>query len=652
MKKIFITLTLFVILIASFAPLGSASALDIPTVTGLQLDVDDLEFGLTEDEDLWLRSGNALYYSINSGDSWSNISPKTDMVEPHMIVSFSGRNLGHALYLTQTETMLNLEIYRTTTKGKSWSGVEGNLEESIKKQFSHPVGAIQMQWLNEKQAFVLVKAATSSNFSHGFLFVSGDGGNNWQTQALPAAEEFVFLNAQVGFMRNPANATTLYLSSDGGGSWSLFEVSVPEVSTWEVASLDLPIVTNDGQVYLPLKMTENGENELDILANLFQYDQPTAKVEFELSDLKVIQPEESGNQVLDKDRLYVGEIQTQNGLDFWISLTSGECENLFIDDSSQQISCQSTWRIMRSSHDEFGWVTVKLPGGGEFASKNFTSQSGISQENLDSALIENTWIEVYKGHAFDKCEIPTLAQLNTWYSKSPYKAVNVYMGGISRACANTPFSASYLKQIHQQGWRFILTWVGHQSSCSGLNYPFPNDVNQAYQYGVDNANLAKARLQQFNLSNPNGSGAIVYLDLENFTFTSACSAAARAYVNGWTTRLSQLGIRSGLYTSSRGVRDNKYYNISKVPSAVWLAEWYATPGFRPDETVWNLRYLPNELWAYNQRIVQYSGPHTGTWGGVSMNIDSNVAEGLVSVPYGAIVFYNNRIWLPILRKNR
>ena len=122
-------------------------------------------------------------------------------------------------------------------------------------------------------------------------------------------------------------------------------MSVPEVSTWEVASLDLPIVTNDGQVYLPLKMTENGENELDILANLFQYDQPTAKVEFELSDLKVIQPEESGNQVLDKDRLYVGEIQTQNGLDFWISLTSGECENLFIVIASQQISCHPPGEI-------------------------------------------------------------------------------------------------------------------------------------------------------------------------------------------------------------------------------------------------------------------------------------------------------------------
>ena len=135
MKKIFITLTLFVILITSFVPLDSASALDIPTVTGLHLDVDDLEFGLTENEELWLRSGNALYYSINSGDSWSNISPKTDMVEPHMIVTFSGPNLGHALYLTQTETMFDLEIYRTTTKGKSWSGVEGNLEESIKKQF-------------------------------------------------------------------------------------------------------------------------------------------------------------------------------------------------------------------------------------------------------------------------------------------------------------------------------------------------------------------------------------------------------------------------------------------------------------------------------------------------------------------------------------
>ena len=160
-----------------------------------------------------------------------------------------------------------------------------------------------------------------------------------------------------------------------------------------------------------------------------------------------------------------------------------------------------------------------------------------------------------------------------------------------------------------------------------------------------------ARLKQYNLSNPDGSGAIVYLDLEHFPYSIQCSNAARAYVNGWTTRLSQLGILSGLYSSSSGIRDNRYHTISKPPSAVWIAEWYTTPGYRPNQTVWNLRYLPdNNLWANNQRIPQYTNTHSQTWGGVSISIDSDVANGPVSVPYGAYDLLKNRIWLPIIRK--
>jgi len=650
MKNKLTSTILILVLTINLFPLGSVFAREITTVKKVELNPDDLEFGLVDNESLWLKTGNNLYYTKDTGETWSDISPATRMIEPYLVVSFPGPEQGFALYLTQTDTELDLELYQSTSQGEAWSAVVGDLQENIRKQFLYPIGAIQMQWLNNKQAFVLVKESTSSNFSQGLLFFTDDGGKHWQSLDIPAAEAFVFTNREVGYILNPADSKTLYRSLDGGESWSLFEVQLPEAPTWEMTRLGLPVISDGLQVFLPLDMTENGKNEHKFLALLPEIRKSGLQAELNLADVQVIQVEESESPLLPAADHYINEIQTQDGKDFWVSLTSGECQSIPSDENDDQITCHSTWQILRSEHKGLDWVNVTLPDGKDLASKQFSTQSNSSQINLNSDIQASEWVQIYKGHAFDKCEIPTIAQLKTWYSKSPYRTVNAYIGGTSRLCANTPLTSTYFRNMYQQGWRFILTWVGHQAPCTSFKYPFPYDVNKAYQYGVDNANLAKAKLQQFNLSNTNGSGAIIYLDLEYFQYSSQCSNAARAYVNGWTTRLSQLGIRSGLYTTSYIISKNEFHTISKPPSAVWIAEWYNTPGYRPNQTVWDLRHLSNYLWVNNQRILQYTGTHSQTWGGVSMSIDSNVAEGPVSVPYGAYDLLKNRLWLPLIRK--
>jgi PKD repeat protein len=42
--------------------------------------------------------------------------------------------------------------------------------------------------------------------------------------------------------------------------------------------------------------------------------------------------------------------------------------------------------------------------------------------------------------------------------------------------------------------------------------------------------------------------------------------------------------------------------------------------------------VPNTAWAYHQRIRQYEGAHNETWGGVVLNIDNNVLDGLIAIP--------------------
>ena len=280
------------------------------------------------------------------------------------------------------------------------------------------------------------------------------------------------------------------------------------------------------------------------------------------------------------------------------------------------------------------WTTINIPSDGLPAIES-NIQQGSFQTIPDDGQGKNNIqsVQRFQGQGFDACEIPSLANLQAWYNGSPYKAVNLYIGGVSRACDNTALTAAYVQQMFNQGWRFIPTWVGPQAPCTYYNNRFSYDPATAYVQGVDNANQAAAKLLQLGLTNPDGTSSVVYYDLEYFYFTSACSTAARAFVQGWTNRLLEYGIHPGLYGTSRNLNDNQFFNLQPPPSVVWIAEWFTPPGYRPDVTVFDVDHLPDNYWSNHQRVYQYSGDHNETWAGVTINIDSNVLDGVVSAPY-------------------
>ena len=651
MKHKILLTTIVTTLLLTLIPMDRVVAQNIPTTIGAELDPTEIDFGLVNESELWLKSGSELYYTQDAGEQWRKITPQTNLFEPYLLTSFTTSNLGFVLFLTQTETTVDLEIHKTSSQGNTWSLVTGNLEEKINQKFSQPFGEIQMQWLDEENAMVLVKEFTSSNFSLGTLFVSNDGGGHWSAREVPVAENFVFLDQQIGFMLNPADSQSLYRSLDGGKSWTLLELSMPQSLDSNLFESDLPIKLKNQQVYLPIKITEGEAEGVDFLVKIEPKATPKSMISTETSDIIPILPPSKQKQPSNTIDRQISVTQTLDAQDLWIGLTGGDCHSLPTEEGGVEITCETSWQMLRSQSGGLGWENIKLPGELREVKKNYTLNTRTPQVNpKDVQPQADAWVRTFIGHAFDKCEIPTLSQLQRWFTSSPYKAVNLYIGGISRYCSNAALSATYLRAMNLQGWQFIPTWVGPQAPCTSYKNKFPYDVNLAYQAGVDNANQARTKLMSLGLSNPDGTGSIIYLDLEHFAYSSTCSAAARAYVNGWTTRLSQLGIYSGLYSTSSGINDNRYFDISKPPSAVWIAEWYQTPGFRPDETVWGLRYLPDYYWVYHQRILQYSGGHTETWGGVAMDVDCNVADGKTAVPYGSLS-HPYRRFFPFISKH-
>jgi hypothetical protein len=240
---------------------------------------------------------------------------------------------------------------------------------------------------------------------------------------------------------------------------------------------------------------------------------------------------------------------------------------------------------------------------------------------------------VYISHeqAFDKCNIATVGQMQTWWNLSPYMSTNLYIGGVSRACGNLALTAEWVSAVSQQGWQFIPTWVGPQAPCSRYTHKISYIHSVAYNQGRDNADQAYAAAVALGF----GPGTSIFADIENYNsnVTDNCRAAVSHFMNGWVERLHELGFRAGGYggVCSSYISDwwpnEKPWSPANTPDEIWVAHWnritydpYAVVGTTLTTC------LPNDFWNQNQRIKQYAGDHNETYGGITFNIDSNVLD--------------------------
>src|SRR5581483_7798666 len=98
------------------------------------------------------------------------------------------------------------------------------------------------------------------------------------------------------------------------------------------------------------------------------------------------------------------------------------------------------------------------------------------------------------------------------------------------------------------------------------------------------------------------------------------------------------GYESGVYSSATtGVTDlvNQYGTGYLEPDQLWNAEWNAQQST-------SSAYVPTADWPNHQRLHQYQGGHNATYGGVTLNIDSDYvdaggASGTALFPNGTFV---------------
>ena len=271
-------------------------------------------------------------------------------------------------------------------------------------------------------------------------------------------------------------------------------------------------------------------------------------------------------------------------------------------------------------------------------------------------------VVIRQRQAFDSCNRPSVSQMQTWWNKSPYYIYNIYMGGISNSgCHPETLTKDWISSVHAQGWEFIPTWVGPQAPCTTFTYRFSSNPLNAFGEGVAEANLAYNRALSLGLVGNDSPKSVIYYDMEAFYEDpkGECRLAVENFLSGWSQRLHELDIRSGVYGSSCYYMPD-WKSISNPLDDVWLASWYMidhdnnpnTPKvyfYDPSANVWSVACSSSlsGAWTDHQRIRQYGGGHNETWGGVTVNIDSNIVDGRVFSPSGATALISAQDQQPI-----
>jgi hypothetical protein len=224
----------------------------------------------------------------------------------------------------------------------------------------------------------------------------------------------------------------------------------------------------------------------------------------------------------------------------------------------------------------------------------------------------------FQGKGFDACAAPSTGQMNAWKGPSPYGAVGIYIGGVNRSCNQPNLNAAWVTAQYGNGWRFFPLYVGLQvqqtdscGSCELITNPAPQGAEAARDVADQAAALGFAK------------GSVLYFDMESYDRGGSNTTRSMTFLGAWSDTLHQLGYRSGVYGQVSGVIhdlvDAAGGGRYTMPDVIDFAHWDGDGGTGDSQ-------IPANLWPDHQRIKQYQGGHNETYGGATINIDSDTLD--------------------------
>jgi hypothetical protein len=283
------------------------------------------------------------------------------------------------------------------------------------------------------------------------------------------------------------------------------------------------------------------------------------------------------------------------------------------------VTAGETEDVARGIADSVRFAST-APNAKSFSTRSSTTSSpSNSATRAAPAAVAAATPSTFTGLGFDACLTPSTSTMSAWHS-SPFRAVNMYVGGASRGCPNQPnLTPSWVTTVVAAGWTLIPTYVGLQATCTNFSHRITKGLEAAQ--GKASADDAVAILKSLGL----GAGSIVYFDIEAYDYSKPqCVAKAQKFLDAWTVRLHAANYLSGIYTSSNTMNATLVARLGDSsfhqPDDIWFARW------NNDSSVFGDASIPNTSWVNHQRMHQYKGGHNESWGKVTINIDSDSVD--------------------------
>ena len=266
---------------------------------------------------------------------------------------------------------------------------------------------------------------------------------------------------------------------------------------------------------------------------------------------------------------------------------------------------------------------TKPSGTATNAAPAATAQPAAATAQTPALVAESA----FTGMAFDTCAAPSTSTMSSWIS-SPYRSAGIYIGGSMRACGDGNLSAAWVTSVHSMGWALLPIYVGPQAPCVNQAGLATISSSSAWTQGIANASDAVTHAQRFGM----GAGTPIYYDMEAYNSSATgCSQTVMTFVSAWTSELHALGYKSGTYGSSASLMVDMSRALGTAgfaaPDDVWFAHWNQ---LQTTSEQAGYSGFPDGDWSLHQRVHQYSGSVTQSWGGAAVNIDANWVDGAVA----------------------
>ncbi len=459
---------------ASNSPLTGALLPSTDQLAQITPEQELQRFGLISPSEGWILFGSRLYWTSTTGDNWTDITPPLPASAIIHDVTFMDAGTGYILWsIVDPSGNLIIQASRTSTTGAAWTDIL--IQTVLPEDPDIAFETLTLGWLDSQTGWVSLKRQTGSNFSFGTLFRTDDAGLTWQRHALPIGGPVSFVDARQGWMAGGPARDQLFRTLDGGSTWEDQPVPLPS-DEGQVSNIYPPVfdlagngllafVSQQGEAFqFNLYFTSSGGADWIFLASFplgSEVSQPPVSI---LDARNLLATVPASNQVL---RLVNGQVETlinEDGLSAsivdldmltldigWAKWIESDCQSELTPDAggTTNITCTTVTKLIRTDNGGVTWQPIYFPR------TPTDSIRRIEADSIDPPLqvtsINAGLTRLLVGQGFDACNIPTLAQLQAWWNGSPYKAVNVYIGGSARGCYNLALSASYIEQISRQG---------------------------------------------------------------------------------------------------------------------------------------------------------------------------------------------------------